>query len=149
MTNINEIINRLRNDYLLGYIQHADNGDFYLMPIAWWILNYKEYDPNYDPEQWKDVFRDNTLNVDDENIQNFMNSISSDKIRVNELIATLKNIPSHYVDLFFFIDFDSKFLVSSFIEVQVKEYLPNDQWKSEIANPIDRLPNDLKYLFEH
>lgn len=49
MKNLKE---RLEDNYLLGGIKFKSKYNIYLMPIAWWILNYKKYDPDYNPDEW-------------------------------------------------------------------------------------------------
>lgn len=81
-----ETINqRIDEDYLLGYIKYHNSYSVYLMPIAYWILNYSKYDPGYNGDDWQFVFRNNILNVMDDKIDDFLNSISYDKINDEEI----------------------------------------------------------------
>jgi hypothetical protein len=144
--NIQEIEQRFEEDYLLGCIKKSGRCDIYLMPIAWWILNYKKYDPQYNPNEWKDVFRDHIYNVTDNQIENFLRSVDEDKLNTEELVILADNMPLRYRHLFFYIDFDDKLFVNGFSDIEVESYLPDENWKGFFGVPIDYLPIDLKKL---
>lgn len=80
-----DIKQKFEEGYILGCIKHKEQCSLYLMPIAYWILNYKKYDPTYNPEDWEFVYRDNILIVSDENIDSYMKAIEIDKISPLEL----------------------------------------------------------------
>ena len=131
-------------NYLLGCIKYNGIYEIYLMPIAWWILNYKKYDPEYDPAAWQSIFRDNVLNVTDNKIVQFFNSIADDKITLNELKRVVNDISLEYREIYFFVDFDDKIFINAFCDISVEEYLPDTSWKGEFGNPIDYLPEELR-----
>ncbi|WP_298738823.1 hypothetical protein [uncultured Chitinophaga sp.] len=125
---------KFEENFILGCIKYNDQCSLYLMPIAYWILNYKKYDPTYDPSKWDFVFRNNILIVSDESIDQFMTAIQADKVTSNELTQ------SEIASMSFYIDFDSKVFVSSFSDVQVEDYLPHDGWQG--------LYDDLYHYYE-
>lgn len=127
-----DIEKKIEQDYLFGCIKFNEKVNFYLMPIAYWILNYAKYDPTCDPNEWKFVFRDNILNVDKSNIEEFLNAIKVDLIELeNDDIKKYK-----LEDVFlFYIDFDSNLFVSYFEEIDLEDYVPNKSWEYKFANP--------------
>ena len=131
---------KVDNSYLLGCINYHNQLTFYLMPIAYWILNYEKYDPAYNPDDWEDVFRDNILNVDDDDTESFLKSIKVDEINIDSINSSHYNL----IDIFlFYIDFDKKTYVSFFDDIDVEEYLPNDMWTGTFDNPISYLPREI------
>jgi hypothetical protein len=40
------IINKIEDNFLFGCIQYKNKTEVYLMPVAYWILNYEMYDPD-------------------------------------------------------------------------------------------------------
>jgi len=143
-----DIKNRLEDNALLGYMKFSELGSFYLMPIAYWILNYSKYDPTYNPKEWAFVFRNNILNVRAENTSDFFSSIEQDKIPFVELEEAIRN-KLEGIALSFYIDFDSKLFVSAFENIEVETYLPDDTWKGKFDNPLLYLPADVKMNLEN
>ena len=142
----NKVQENIDNSYLLGCVKYKGNFSFYLMPIAYWILNYAKYDPGYNPHDCKDgnVFRDDILNVSDKNIEGFFQSIKVDKIDFNSLSFKEYN----YAEIFlFFVDFDSKIFISYFDDIEIEEYLPDEKWIGKFDNPLNYLPKELKVYF--
>lgn len=135
---------------LLGCIKINNEYNFYLMPVAWWILNYKKYDPAHSTHANFD-FRNNIYTVTDSNIGNFIQSISADKISAAELqqiTNTYKNTNEQYYSyLSFYIDFDKKLYVNGFYNIELEKYLP-EKWKGKSGNPTNYLPRNLFVLFE-
>ena len=119
--------------YLLGYIKYKENCTSYFMPIAYWILNYEKYDPGYNPKDWKFIFRDNILIVKDHDIEKYLNTIEVDKISLEE-VKRHENI-----NAVFYIDFNIKLFVSSFSDIEVEEYLLDENWKGIYGNPQEYL----------
>lgn len=117
------------------------------MPIAWWILNYKKYDPTFRSEDWGSVFRGNVLNVTNKDIMNFFNAIENDRVDINELKMSCQNRLSYQFRLFFFIDFDRKIYVNGFPDVEIEEYLPSREWKGIFDEPLNYTPSELKQFF--
>ena len=144
---MNSIKKRLDDNYLLGVIKHENIYNIYLMPIAWWILNHNKYDPNYNPNIWKEVFRNHIYNVEDKNIDLFLKSIEGDKLSSNEIILAKTQNPNDFIHLYFFIDFDKKIFINGFSDIEVEEYLPNENWKGIFGNPNAYLPEVLISIF--
>ena len=144
---MNSIKKRLDDNYLLGVIKHENISSIYLMPIAWWILNYGKYDPHYNPDLWEEVFRNHIYNVKDENIDLFLESIEGDKLSSNEIILAKTQYPNDLITLYFFIDLDKKIFINRFSDVELEEYLPDESWKGIFGNPSDYLTAELTSIF--
>lgn len=129
---------KIDQDYIFGCIKYKTNCSLYLMPIAYWILDYTKYDPEYNPDDWDFIFRDNVLVVNDSNIDKFMNAIEADKIRPDEFSKSTCR-------LIFFIDFDVKLFISSFNDIEVEEYVPNN-WQGKHGDPMVFLPHQCRNL---
>lgn len=142
------IAQKFEENYLLGCIKYENIYNLYLMPIAYWILNYRKYDPDYNPKDWEFVFRANILNVTDEKIDDFLNAIEEDKLNTNEFIVAIRSLSSNYKQLCFFIDFDIKLLINGFYDVEVEDYLPDSSWIGKFGKPLEYLPFEFKTLFE-
>jgi hypothetical protein len=154
-------VKKFEDNYLLGCIKYNDKHELYLMPIAWWILNYKKYDPDpklqsipyesgLEPSKPERVFRDNILNVTDDEIEAYLNSIKEDKLTMKDL-QTIINVPMEFRYIFFYIDFDCKVFTNGFFDIEVENYLPDQTWKGEAVEPgepVNYLPQVLKKIIE-
>jgi len=137
-----KIQENIENSYLFGCVKYKDKFSFYLMPIAYWILNYAKYDPEYNPSDWEEgiVFRDDILNVNDINIEPFIESIKVDNIDVDLVNFNDYNFEQIFL---FFVDFDSKTFISYFDDIEIEEYLPDEKWVGKFENPISYLPKEM------
>jgi hypothetical protein len=144
-----DLMYRFENNYLLGCVKYKGKYNIYLMPIAWWILNYEKYDPGYNPTDWKDIFRDNILNVSEDAVEDFMKSIEADRIDLTELPMLVAKIPGKYMRLRFFIDFDLKLFVNGYYDnIAIEEYLPDESWRGRSDDPNSYLPKYLQDFFK-
>ncbi|UKB82439.1 hypothetical protein LF887_15655 [Chryseobacterium sp. MEBOG06] len=134
---------RLDENYILGCIKHNDKYQFYLMPIAWWILNYEKYSPSILQDISRQNFRNGALNVTDDKLFSFFGSISEDQVSVSEANSIIKNFTEEYAGITFFIDFDKKEYISIFDYIEVETYLPDTTWIGKYANPIDYIPKNI------
>jgi hypothetical protein len=143
-----ELKELFEDNYLLGCIKYNNSYSIYLMPIAWWILNYKKYDPSYNPNDWTDVYRENILNVTDDKIDGFLKSIEQDRLSLDEVQLLGNDIPHEYLHINFFVDFDKKMFINGYSDnVAVEEYLPDESWRGQIDNSINYLPDNIRSLF--
>jgi hypothetical protein len=134
--------------YLLGCIKYNNEYSYYTMPFAWWVLNYSEYDPSYNPDDWKDIFRNNILDVTDDQIGNYIDAIEEDKITDLTELKTIETEPA-YAYLYFFIDFDSKLFISHFDDIDIEEYLPDEKWQGIFKDPITYIPEECREYFSN
>ena len=136
---MNNIEENIGNSYLFGCVKYKNKYEFYLMPVVYWVLNHAKYNPKYNPDDWEYVFRDNVLNVTDDNIEPFIKAIEVDKIDID----SVKMADYRFMDIFlFFIDFDSKIFISYFDDIDIEEYIPN-LWTGKFEDPINYLPENL------
>ncbi|PUZ26977.1 hypothetical protein DCM91_06990 [Chitinophaga costaii] len=101
-------------------------------------MDYKKYDPSYNPNDWEFIFRNNILTVNDNNINEFMIAIEIDKTQPDTFSGM------NYI-LNFFIDFDNNFFVSSYDDIGIEQYVP-DNWHSQYGDPTEYLPSQCKSL---
>jgi hypothetical protein len=139
---------KLEDNYILGCVRYHGEYGLYLMPLAWWILNYAKYDPSFNPTEENSDFRKNILNVSDGEIDNFIQAIQEDRINLDDLMHALSASPEN-MNLSFFIDFDEKLFINGYFDnVEPEEYLPDDHWTGKLGYPIEYLPEDLKQVFK-
>ncbi|MBO9690437.1 hypothetical protein [Chryseobacterium sp.] len=131
---------RLDENYILGCIKHKNKYQFYLMPIAWWILNYEKYSPSILQDISRQNFRNGALNVTDDKINLFFTSISEDQISISDVKSIIENFTEEYSVITFFIDFDKKEYISIFDYIEVETYLPDKTWLGKYGNPTDYIP---------
>jgi hypothetical protein len=123
---------KLDRNYLLGAIRFEGGYSFYLMPIAYWILNYGKYDRSFEARNRGLVFRGNIYNVDDKMIVTFLKAIGEDKISNEEARKLIED----GVRMVFFVDFDSYLFIDGFREIILDDYMPNEKWQVKVDEPI-------------
>lgn len=134
---------RLEENYIAGCIKYENSFQFYLMPIAWWILNYQTHDPTI-LQRDEFNFRDGIYNVTDDKVEGYLNSISIDNISFSKMKYIQDNFSKEYSRITFYIDFDNKEYVNGFPDIEVEEYLPDETWKGIFDwNPAKYLPDNL------
>lgn len=137
---------------LLGCIKFEGNYYFYLMPVAWWILDYKKYDPKNSKED-NFNFRNNIFVVTNENVDFFMKSIEDDKISLIQLQEIIKKYSTekykydNYNYLYFYIDFDKYIYINGLFDVGLEDYLPDPSWTGKFDNPLNYMPEDIKKIW--
>ena len=155
------LVKKFEYNYLLGCIKYNDQYELYLMPIAWWILNYQKYNPGHklhsvpygmglESSKPKSDFRDGILNVTENEIVAYINSIKKDRLSMDDL-ESFANVPMEFRYIFFFIDFDRKVFTNGFIDIAIENYLPDQNWKGEAVEPgepVNYLPLELKRIIE-
>ncbi|REC62491.1 hypothetical protein DRF65_10385 [Chryseobacterium pennae] len=134
---------RLDENYIPGCIKHKDEYQFYLMPIAWWILNYAEYSPSILQDISRQNFRNGAFNITDDKIDPFFISISEDQISIPEVKSMIENFTEEYSAITFFIDFDKKIFISAFDYIETETYLPDETWNGRYGNPTDYIPKSI------
>ncbi|MCF6405528.1 hypothetical protein L3C95_21710 [Chitinophaga filiformis] len=125
---------KLEQGYFAGCIKYKNEYGFYLMPIAYWILNMNTYDPDYDPSEDEFVFRNNVEVVSDDKILDFFSATEEYRISYQMLSA------ASLLHVIFFIDFDAKLFVSWFNDIEVETYLPDNSWKGLFDDPNKYIP---------
>lgn len=133
---------KIEEGYLFGCIKYKRSWNVYLMPVAYWILNYTKYDPQYNPNDWEEVFREHIYIVTDQLIEKYIEVIQKDSIGSEEL----RNVNFNKKEAFFevYIDFDCKVFTNSFDYIELQDYLPDSNWIGKYENPVSYLPEQLK-----
>ncbi len=134
---------KLDENYILGCIKYKNEYRFYLMPIAWWILNYEKYSPSILQDISRQDFRNGALNVTDDKKDVFFTSILEDQISLSEIKSMIKNFTPEYFEIVFFIDFDKKEYISAFNYIEVETYLPDENWHGSYGDPIEYIPENI------
>jgi len=134
---------RLKENYILGCIKYKNGYQFYLMAIAWWIIDYATYDPSILLED-RYNFRNGIYTVTDDKIKEYLDSISEDEISLMEVKNILENFKEENHEITFLIDFDNKEYISGFGDIDVEEYLPDLTWIGKFdLDPINYLPANI------
>jgi hypothetical protein len=147
---VKTIEQKILENYILGCIKYDENYNFYLMPIAWWVLNYIKYSPSIlENKERKNNFRNGVLNVTDDNHIKYLLSIENDKISEKELSEIIEIIDKKYPGecysyLNFYIDFNKKEYINGFCDIELENYLPDNTWKGKYDVPIKHLPKKLQ-----
>jgi len=137
---------RLKENHLIGCIKYKNDFQFYLMPVAWWILDYESYSPSILKED-EFNFRNGIYNVIDDRVEDYLNSINIDKITYSDVKYINQNFSDEYSRIVFFIDFDDKKYINGFFDIDVEEYLPDTAWVGKSDwDPINYFPENLKNL---
>lgn len=131
---------RLDENYIPGCIKYQNEYQFYLMPIAWWILNYAKYSPSILEDISRQNFRNGAFNITDDKIDPFLMSVSEDQISIQEVKGMIENFPEEYSAIIFFIDFDKKIFISAFDDIEAETYLPDKSWNGKYGNPMEYIP---------
>jgi hypothetical protein len=145
---------RILENYILGCIKYKENYNFYLMPIAWWILNYAKYSPSIlENKERATNFRNGVLVVNKESIKPYLKSIEEDKLANKELIEIINEINKKYPEerysyLNFFIDFDKEEYINGFYDIELEDYLPDDTWNGKFDEPLKYLPSNLQKYWD-
>lgn len=134
---------RLEEDYILGCIRYKNEHQFFIMPVAWWVLDYPKYSPSI---LIQDIynFRNGVYIVKDNRIVDYLNSIAEDKISLSEVKNIMENFDEEYSRITFFIDFDNKQFINGFFDIEIEEYLPDEGWTGKFDyEPINYISKDV------
>ncbi len=133
-------------DYSLAAVKFKDNWRFFYDIESMFLLNYPSFDDTHNPTDGE--FRYGTLIVDENNDEQWMNSIVEE--------VNLEQVPNLYwesterrVQLTFLINFDEKLWIGyrwKMDQLPLDEYQPQG-WTTQEDNVLDYLPPDLKGYF--
>jgi hypothetical protein len=145
LTDIN-LAEKIDLDYQLGAVQTEGKVSFYLNPLAYWIMDYKVYDPTYRPDDWPGPrFRNDLLQVDESTVVPFLNAMAPDEVTLESIIQHLPAFGETLVPLFL-IDFDNRLFVNGYGESRLEDYIPSG-WKGIFDNPINYLPEPIRQIW--
>jgi hypothetical protein len=145
---------RILENYILGSVKYKDNFYFYLMPVAWWILDYEKYSPSILNSKKRQIdFRNGVLTVTDNNIKLYLESIQKYGLSQKELHEIINVIDKKYPEegyayLNFFMDFDKKEYINGFYDIVLEDYLPDESWKGTFDEPLKYLPPHLQAYWQ-
>ncbi|MEM7038550.1 MAG: hypothetical protein AAF570_16315, partial [Bacteroidota bacterium] len=93
-------------------------------------------------------FREGTLNITDENTAAFLQQLQYGIVKLAEVEAFEKESDPHRIFPQFFIDFDARRYVSTFPDIDVTEYLPDERWTGETNSVVSELPEDWRRFWK-
>ncbi|MCU0432815.1 MAG: hypothetical protein MUC87_05125 [Bacteroidia bacterium] len=129
------IENRVNNHYLLGAIKANNDVRYYMAPIAWWILDYPKYDPSIlNVKDSEFNFRENLLVVRPSDKEHFLEVMQEDYVDIKDVLL-YNSVHDTPIRLLFIIDFDRSEFYSSFYDIDIHEYIP-DQWKGYLREEL-------------
>ncbi len=108
-------------------------------------MDYKSYNPNYDPKEWNEVFRNNILEVNEGKANDFCKAMENQEFLLHD-IRMNKSDGSRFV-LSVLIDFDSRLYVNGYYDILLEEYIPKN-WVGIFDDPLKHVPDNVKQLFE-
>ena len=136
---------RLEQDQLLGVIRLNNKYSFFTGGTADWNMDYKKYDPSYNPAEWTYVFRNNILQVDENNAQQYCETM--DKVSAEIVIDTIRQLGASEVILYFLIDFDNKLYINYYFDLSLEDYVPVG-WKGLFDNPLNHVPDTIRSIWK-
>lgn len=129
---------------LIAAIKYSGRWYFLLGTIGELILDYKRYDPEYDPDKYTAIYRGNILTLDESNAGRFLEVMREYLLSLDQLLQYKKEFPGEPV-IDVLIDFDQKFYVNGYAELPLEKYVPRG-WRSVLAEPRNHLPPELVQL---
>ena len=105
--------------------------------IGEWILDYKTYDPQYDPSKWKHVYRNNLLSVNENNAQEFCDAMQEFEVTLEDVDISRKGNPLLSISVL--VDFDAKTYVNGYSDFLLEKYVPLN-WKVIVDDPLKFVP---------
>jgi hypothetical protein len=133
-------------DDLIGAVKFDSRWRFFAGTVAEWILDYSSYDPSFDPSESRVVFRNNILNVDEKNAEQFCEAMEAYELSSKDVEQLIRTEGAENWPLVIAIDFDSKTYINGFSEISLHEYAPSS-WTATEDNPINYVPDTIKSLW--
>jgi hypothetical protein len=131
---------------LLGAVCHRQHWRFYSGTIAEWILDYRAYDPAYDPSAWPTPFRNNLLTVSPDDAAAFQESMAPQEQSLDEVRALVQHRGTEAVPLSVVVDFDRRLFVNGYYDLAIEAYVPPG-WQAVFDDPLQYLPEPLRTIW--
>ena len=129
---------------LIAAIKYRGAWYFLLGTIGELILDYKRYDPEFNPREHPGIYRGDILTLDESNAARFLEVMNEHRLSMEQLLQYKDEYPDFpVVDVL--IDFDEKFYSNGYAELPLEDYVPKG-WKSEVSEPRKHLPPELRSL---
>ena len=123
-------------------------GNVHYIPgvLAEWILDYRSYDPAYDPAEWQAEFRAGLLTVSPDDGDAYLRALQSHEIPPTDLGEHVARGGVDRTRPAVLVDFDAAEVTSGYYDVAVEEYA-GEGWRGTFADPVERLPMELQELW--
>jgi hypothetical protein len=133
-------------DDLIGAVKYKSHWRFFAGTVGEWILNYSSYDPSFDPSKSRVTFRNNLLNVDETNAEQFCEAMEPFELSSEGIEQLVRAEGSGNWPLVIALNFDDKIFINGFSEISLHEYVPTG-WTAIEDNPLDYVPDNIKSLW--
>lgn len=135
-------------DEYIGAVKLNSEWRFFREVMSMWILDYKSYDPEYDPlNSNSNGWRENLLAVDTQNAKEYCHAMKNKEIMLSQIPLTFTEFGSQ-AKLTFVVNFDEKIFVSSLYDMlAVQRYVPRG-WKGLEDDSYQYIPAEFRSLWD-
>jgi hypothetical protein len=133
---------------IIGAIRYHSEWRFFEAPVTSWVLNHHSYNPMLSDmidRNIKKVTRNNLLEVDETNAENFLNAIETYETFPDNILDYLE--AGYDDELSVVIDFDNRVYINSYPEVPLQTYIPS-HWTVYQGSPLDYVPDEIRAIWE-
>ena len=132
---------KVHENQIIGAVRLNSEWRFYSGATGEWIMDYKSYDPSYDPEKWPNTFRNGILEVDVHNASEFCTAMKEYELTLDDVVETMREDKD--LSLSILMDFDRKLYVNGYYDMLLEEYVPMG-WVGISDDPTKFLSEDIK-----
>jgi hypothetical protein len=137
---------RLEDGYVLGITHYNNSYRAYVAPSAWFVMDYKAYDPSITASQQRtNDFRNGVIVVDLDTADAYLSAMEPDLLPMDELRNALPANGDQLQPLFL-IDFETRQYISWYFDIGYEDYIPSG-WKGVFDNPINYLPEPIRQIW--
>ncbi len=127
-----------------GVVKYESSYYYAIGILADWILDYRSYDPEYDPAEWsKKSARDDYPVISPVMGRTFLESIGLRKFGTDVIPGFLSANGSDRAFPLFFVNFDDSEYISSYHDLPLEDYAGKG-WTSSYGDFFDALPDSIK-----
>ena len=123
----------------IGAVKIRSKWRFFIGYPIEWVMDFQSYEPSYDPNNGKYIYRNNLLLVNENNADEFCVAMKENELTPNDAVDILNDIDYEFEGITFLIDFDNKFYVNGFFDLPFEDYIPNE-WTSIFGDPEEYIP---------
>ncbi len=134
-------------DDLIGLVKYKSEWQFFAGTVAEWIMDYKNYDPWFDPSQSDVVFRNNILVVNDDNAAAFVEAMQAYRLSAEDITTLIERDGVNDWPLVILIDFDKREYINGFGEIPLHQYIPAG-WTGFEGDPLAYVPENMRSIWQ-
>jgi hypothetical protein len=135
------------NEYI-GLVCSAGVWRCFTGMLAEWILDYRAYDPSYDPTKWPDTPRNQLLQVGVDQAVEFQLIFEERELTKQGIQYILSTVGAPRAYPIAAVDFDTRRYVNGFYDLALEEYVPAG-WISVFDDPLQYVSEDLRILWKN